>query len=110
MIVQATVCQVAERTSAKGVEQTSEKEGAKKVSGGKGEEIPAHPACLDVVEVGENERVGEEDGVVEEGLRRHQAEADECALSMGAKQYLPDLAQRREPPRPQAERGQLLVG
>jgi hypothetical protein len=109
MIVQATVCQVAEnadreqgarkrkqqprerigrgdhRTSAKGVEQTSEKEGAKKVSGGKGEEIPAHPAGLDVVEVGENERVGEEDGVVEEGLRRHQAEADECALSIGAK-------------------------
>ena len=46
----------------------SEKED--KEDSSEGEEDADHQAGLDVVEVGENERVGEEDGVVEEGLRR----------------------------------------
>ena len=50
----------------------------------------------DAVEVGQHQRVGEEDRVVEEGLRGHQREADERALALVAKQRARDLGQRRE--------------
>ena len=38
----------------------------------------------DAVEIGQDQRVGEEDGVVEEGLRGHQREADQRALPLRA--------------------------
>ncbi len=47
------------------------------------------------VEIGEDQRIGEEDGVVEERLRDHQSEADQGALAVGHEQRAGDLAQRR---------------
>jgi hypothetical protein len=44
-----------------------------KVAGRKGEEIPADVIAAHTVEVGQNERIGEKDRIVEKGLGRHQA-------------------------------------
>ncbi len=74
-----------------------------KLPAANGKMIPTDLAGGDAVKVSENERVGKEDRIVEEGLCRHQSEPDQRPPAMGAKRELPDLAQRREAPRVQTE-------
>ena len=62
------------------------------VAGGERQNIPADLLGRDVVEVGQDQRVGEEDGVVEEGLRGHQQKPDQCALAIDLEQRAGDLA------------------
>ena len=53
----------------------------------------------DLVEVGQDQRIGEENGVVEERLCDHQAQCQERAAALGVEQRRCDLAERRGVPR-----------
>ena len=66
--------------AADGVEQTAEQDRSEHVACGKRQDVPAHLIGRRAVEIGQDQRVGEEDGVVEEGLCRHQGEPDHGAL------------------------------
>ena len=59
------------------VEQVTEKERPKEVAERKGQQVPADERRRHAVETAEDQRVGEEDRVVAEGLAGHQAEPDE---------------------------------
>ena len=63
----------------------------------------------DAVEVGQHQRIGEEDRVIEERLRRHQAQAHECAPALDAKQRVSDLRQRRGAARAQPDHRRRFV-
>ena len=65
------------RTAPDGVEQPPEKHRPEKVSGGERQQVPTDMIGADAVEIGQHQRVGEEDGVVEEGLCRHQRQTHE---------------------------------
>jgi len=47
------------------------------------------------VEIGEHERIGKEDSVVEERLRRHEAQSDQRAAPISLEQRSRDFAERR---------------
>ena len=69
--------------AAERVEQPSEQHRTEEVAGGEGQDVPADPVRRHLVEVDQDQRVGEEDRVVEERLRRHQREADPGPLPVG---------------------------
>ena len=62
-----------------GVEQPADGERPEEIAGGEGHDVEADVLGRHVVEGGEHERVGEEDRVVEERLRDHEAEPEQRA-------------------------------
>ena len=64
------------------VEQAPEDHRSSHVAGGERENVPAHVIGPHPVEVRQHQRVGEEDGVVEEGLRGHETEGHQRALPL----------------------------
>jgi hypothetical protein len=49
----------------------------------------------DAVKVGQHQRIGKEDRVIEECLRRHQAQAHQGAPALDSKQRVGDLREGR---------------
>ena len=94
----ARVGQRDHRPAANRVEQPSEQNRPEKIPERERQQVPADLTCADPIEVGEDERVGEEDRIVEEGLRGHQRQADDGAAPVLAIKRVPHLAKRREPP------------
>ena len=81
--------------AADGVEQTAEQDRSEHVARGKRQDVPAHLIGRRAVEIGQDQRVGEEDGVVEEGLCRHQGEPDQVRSAVGHEQRAGDFAKGR---------------
>ncbi len=73
---------------------------AEQVADREREEVVPSRLRGDVVEVGQHQGVGEEDRVVQEGLRHHHREAQERARRVLAEHRLGDLARRRRCRRP----------
>lgn len=76
------------------VEEMAEEDRAKDVADGEREDIVAGVRGRDAVEALEHQGVGEEDGVVEEGLRDHQGQAEEGAGAVLAGHGGPYLMER----------------
>ena len=68
--------------AAERVEETAEQERAEKIAEREWQDVPADLVGTHCIEFRQHQRVGEEDGVVEEGLRGHQGKADEGPLPM----------------------------
>ena len=83
------------------------KTGPEEISGRERQDVPADLVGADAVEVGQDQRIGEEDRIVEECLRRHQAQAHQGARALGAEQRVGDLAERREAARGEPDARQL---
>ena len=77
------------------VEQGPEQQRAEEIAGRERQQIPADAIRGDAVEVGQDQRVGEEDRVVKERLGGHQTEADQRSLAIGLKQRAQHFDQRR---------------
>src|SRR5215510_10055098 len=64
------------------VKQTTEQQGPQKISNRKRQDVPADMTRCDAVKIGENQRIGEKYRIVEERLRRHQTETNDCPAQM----------------------------
>ena len=91
---------------AHGIEKAPEEHRAEKISRRKRQKVPAHIVGANPIEVGEHQRIGKEDRIIEERLCRHQAQPDQGAPALGAKQRLGDLGQWCKPACAQTDRRQ----
>src|SRR6195256_3461500 len=89
------------------VEKSTEHQGAEEIPGREGEQVPPDMVAGHAVEVGQDQRIGEENRVVEEGLRRHQGQPDQGSRPVGAKQRGGDLHERGVAARAQPDAGAL---
>src|SRR3712207_2644431 len=67
------------RYPAYGVEEPSQEKGPEEVADGERDEVQPDAATGDIVEVGQDQGVGKEDGVVEKRLGAHERETQEGA-------------------------------
>ena len=72
------------RLASDAIEQRPEQQRTEKIADREGQDVPADRGRGHAVELGQNECVGEEDGVVEKRLRAHQHEAEHGALRIVA--------------------------
>ena len=79
--------------------------GPREISRRERQNVPADAVGRHAVEIGQDQRVGEEDGIVEECLRRHQGQAHERSPRIGAKQCPGDFEERRMSARAQSHSG-----
>jgi len=87
----------------------SEKHRPEEVSGRERQQIPADMIGRDGVEVGEHQRIGEEDRVVEKRLRHHQAQAHQGTAALDTKKSMRDLGQRSRAPHAKPDHRQRFV-
>ena len=62
------------------VEQPAEQQRPEEIAGRERQDVPADLVGRDAEEIGQHQRIGEEDRVVEERLRGHQRQPDQRAL------------------------------
>src|ERR1700730_27907 len=60
-----------------------------------GKNVPADIIRGDIIEIRENERVGEKNCVIKEGLRHHESKRQKCPDSESYEKRLKDFPQRR---------------
>ena len=77
------------------VEQVAEQQRPQHIAGGERQDVPADLIRRRAIEVGQDQRVSEENRVVEERLRHHQAQAHQSAPTIGFKQSVRDFGKRR---------------
>ncbi|MNH18561.1 hypothetical protein D3C79_782660 [compost metagenome] len=103
-------CRVGEadhHPSADQVEQTPKQQRPAEIAQCQGQDVPTDLLGGHLVKIGEHQRIGEEDRVVEKGLRGHQGHPHQRPAPEADEQGMEDLRQRRMVPRVQA---QGLVG
>src|SRR5581483_10930369 len=83
------------RLASDGIEQAPDGQGAEKISDRKWKQVQADTLFGDPVELDQDERIGEEDGVIKERLRRHQDKSEDGSLPMFVGYGVPDFAQGR---------------
>jgi hypothetical protein len=81
------------RLAPDGVEQPPEDQRPEEVADRERDDVVADARGLDVIERAEHERIGEEDGVVEERLADEERQADDRAPGVGAEHGLRDREQ-----------------
>ena len=79
--------------AADGVEEPAEEDRAEEVADGKRQDVEAHAIGRDAVEAAEDERVGEEDRVVGEGLRDHEREAQDRSAAVLDEEHAGDVGE-----------------
>ena len=77
------------------IEQPAEQDRAEHVARRERQDVPADPIRRRLIEVGQDQRIGEEDRVIEKCLRRHQAQTHQRALAIGHEQSARDFGKRR---------------
>ncbi len=90
------------------VEKRPEKQRAEYIAGREGKDIKPDALMRDMIERRQHESVGEEDRIIEEALRAHQREADQCTRTEGHKERAKDLNERRMVSRLDAQRLQTI--
>ena len=78
------------RATPDGVEEVPEQQWPEEVAEREGQEVDRGPGLVDVVEVRQDQRVGEEDRVVEEALRHHHRQAQDGAASVAVDEDVPE--------------------
>ncbi len=68
------------------IEQPPQQQRATEVAQSKRQDVPADTLRRHVIEVGQHQRIGKENRVIEKCLRCEQGQADQCALAMNHEQ------------------------
>ena len=82
------------RAPSQRIEQPAEQQRSEKIAGRKRQNVPADLVRGDAEEIGQHQREGEEDRVVEERLRCHQRQADQRTGAIRCEQRVRHLAKR----------------